>query len=409
MNQDGGDVGFAKDWVIQFGSLTIGNIIGSGASGQVYRGVYSDEDVAIKRIIVSQWDRDAFMPSFRREAAILSRLHHPSIVRFFGVSIRPEKENNSATFFIITEFCQGSLGKMFVDYAHAKRKRESGQSRGSGSSARTLPESKHRKGVETTPTGTPVIDVDHDSRFTDLDLFFGSKKRRLMVILQVCRGVAFLHSKNVVHRDLKPDNVLIDSAGRAKLCDFGLSRLMVGGGGGGAEGVQRQMMMMTTAVGTPAYMAPELASTDAMAANFSMAIDIYAMGVLANAVWTGDEPFTNEPDLPQNPFLLMECVRDGRRPKMSEQSSVALSNAIQESWDIDPAKRPTAQGLTKRLEKMLTSGKFPLARTESVYSPPLMIKQQESQEQLPAIVEQKSGSMRGLELVTNNVHGGKSE
>jgi len=47
MNQDGGDVGFAKDWVIQFGSLTIGNIIGSGASGQVYRGVYSDEDVAI--------------------------------------------------------------------------------------------------------------------------------------------------------------------------------------------------------------------------------------------------------------------------------------------------------------------------------------------------------------------------
>ena len=399
MNQDGGDVGFAKDWVIQFGSLTIGNIIGSGASGQVYRGVYSDEDVAIKRIIVSQWDRDAFMPSFRREAAILSRLHHPNIVRFFGVSIRPEKQNNSATFFIITEFCPNSLGRMFVDYEYARRKR-----RGEGS-IRRLPGLLETK-------ETVVVDVDNDPKYTDLDQFFSNERRRIMCILQICRGVAFLHSKNVVHRDLKPDNVLIDSAGRAKLCDFGLSRLMVGGGAGGTEGGQRQMMMMTTAVGTPAYMAPELASTDAMSANFSMAIDIYAMGVLSNAIWTGDEPFTNEPDLPQNPFLLMERVLDGRRPKMSskEKSKKELSNVIQESWDLDPAKRPTAKELTKKLEKMLTTGPHPLARTQSVfskpvYTPPRKVTRQQvvpTEENEIVEVEEKeqkrSGSQIGLEL-----------
>merc|ERR1712166_1363970 len=173
---------------------------------------------------------------------------------------------------------------------------------------------------------------------------------------------------------------------------------------------------MTTAVGTPAYMAPELASTDAMSANFSMAIDIYAMGVLSNAIWTGDEPFTNEPDLPQNPFLLMERVLDGRRPKMSskEKSKKELSNVIQESWDPDPAKRPTAKELTKKLEKMLTTGPHPLARTQSVfskpvYTPPRKVTRQqvvpteeneivEMEEKEEEKEQKRSGSQIGLEL-----------
>ena len=103
-------------------------------------------------------------------------------------------------------------------------------------------------------------------------------------------------------------------------------------------------------------MAPELASTDAMAANFSMAIDIYALGVLSNAIWSGTEAFTNEPDLPQNPFLLMECVLKGRRPVMSQQIVPKLAAIIKASWDLDPAKRPTAKTLTTQLERMLTTG-----------------------------------------------------
>ena len=372
MSQDGGDGHFAKDWVINFSSLQVGDMIGRGASGQVYRGDYSGEDVAIKRILVSQWDRDAFMPSFRREAAILSRLHHPNIVRFFGVSIRPE-EQNSATFFIITEFCPKSLGKMLTDNDYARRARERSARqmdyRGEendddddddwGGTGRSSRGSRGSRGSE-------AIEID-----LDLNDFFTSDKRRLMVILQICRGVSFLHSKNVVHRDLKPDNVLLDSAGRAKLCDFGLSRLMIGDGGNGEEASQR-MMMMTTAVGTPAYMAPELASTDAMAANFSMAIDIYALGILGNAVWAGTDASLHETDLPQNPFLLMECVQEGRRPIMSQDMLPKLAALIREAWDIDPSKRPTAKTLTSKLEKMLTGGSFPLARIDSVYSPPAM-------------------------------------
>ena len=231
------------------------------------------------------------------------------------------------------------------------------------------------------------IDQDQEQRYHDVLNFFNSDKQRLMVILQVCRGVAFLHSKNVVHRDLKPDNVLIDSSGKAKLCDFGLSRLMIGGQ---EQEAAKRMMMMTTAVGTPAYMAPELASTEALSANFSVAIDIYAFGVLANAVWTGDDPFTNEQDLPQNPFLLMECVQEGRRPRMcpaSLQRVPELHNLIQCAWNADPVKRPTAKTLTQQLEIMLTSGASPLARQDSVYMPPLR--------------STKSTTLIGLELTEN--------
>jgi serine/threonine protein kinase len=367
MSQDGGDAGFAKDWVIHFSSLQVGDMIGRGASGQVYRGDYSGEDVAIKRIVVSQWDRDAFMPSFRREAAILSRLHHPNIVRFFGVSIRPEEQNNSATFFIITEFCPKSLGKMLTDNDYARRARERSARQMEGGEKDDDDDDDDWGGTGRSSRGSRGSDANE----IDLDLndFFTSDKRRLMVILQICRGVSFLHSKNVVHRDLKPDNVLIDSAGRAKLCDFGLSRLMIGDAGNGEEASKR-MMMMTTAVGTPAYMAPELASTDAMAANFSMAIDIYALGILANAVWAGTDAYLHETDLPQNPFLLMECVQEGRRPIMLKDMLPKLASLIQEAWDIDPSKRPTAKTLTSQLEKLLTGGSFPLARVDSVYSPP---------------------------------------
>jgi serine/threonine protein kinase len=139
--------------------------------------------------------------------------------------------------------------------------------------------------------------------------------------------------------------------------------------GGQEQEAAKRMMMMTTAVGTPAYMAPELASTEALSAKFSVAIDIYAFGVLANAVWTGDEPFTNEPDLPQNPFLLMECVQEGRRPRMSDMRIPELHNLIQCSWNANPTKRPTAKTLTTQLQIMLTSGDSPLARQNSVYTP----------------------------------------
>ena len=57
---------------------------------------------------------------------------------------------------------------------------------------------------------------------------------------------------------------------------------------------------------------------------------------------------------------------------MSQDMLPKLAALIREAWDIDPSKRPTAKTLTSKLEKMLTGGSFPLARIDSVYSPPAM-------------------------------------
>jgi serine/threonine-protein kinase len=71
---------------------------------------------------------------------------------------------------------------------------------------------------------------------------------RFVIAQQIAQGMRFLHSRRVVHRDLKPDNVLFDATLAVKLCDFGMSRLQ-----------SAQTNLMTGEVGTPAYMAVELA------------------------------------------------------------------------------------------------------------------------------------------------------
>ena len=69
--------------------------------------------------------------------------------------------------------------------------------------------------------------------------------------------MSYLHAKHVVHRDLKPENVLLTGEGAVKICDFGLSRLF------DTASSAAQQLQMTSRVGTPAYMAPELATASA--------------------------------------------------------------------------------------------------------------------------------------------------
>jgi tRNA A-37 threonylcarbamoyl transferase component Bud32 len=103
------------------------------------------------------------------------------------------------------------------------------------------------------------------------------------IVAAVAEAVQFAHDKGVIHRDLKPDNVLIDRQGRPRVTDFGLAKRLNGGAGLTASG---QLL------GTPAYMAPEQARGDLAATG--AAADIYGVGGILYFLLTGQAPFTGD-------------------------------------------------------------------------------------------------------------------
>jgi serine/threonine protein kinase len=105
-------------------------------------------------------------------------------------------------------------------------------------------------------------------------------EQRLALFRRVCGAVAYAHRNLVVHRDLKPGNILIDTDGGVKLLDFGIAKLL--GGEAGAELTQTGDRVMT-----PLYASPE----QVRGGPVSTASDVYALGVLLHELLTGHDPY----------------------------------------------------------------------------------------------------------------------
>ena len=106
-----------------------------------------------------------------------------------------------------------------------------------------------------------------------------------LVFSQICAGVAYLHSKDICHRDLKPDNVLLTAEGIAKISDFGLAR----------HASSQSENNFRTYCGTPHYFAPEMFKLQKQQVDgYGKAVDVWSLGVILYIIVSGKPPFDDE-------------------------------------------------------------------------------------------------------------------
>ncbi|XP_058108185.1 probable serine/threonine-protein kinase SIS8 isoform X3 [Magnolia sinica] len=156
------------EWEVSWEEITLGERIGLGSYGEVYRGDWNGTEVAVKKFLDQDISGDA-LAEFISEVQIMKRLRHPNVVLFMGAVTRAPHLS------IVTEFLpRGSLYRII-----------------------------HR----------PNNQLD--------------ERRRLKMSLDVARGMNYLHNFKpvIVHRDLKSPNLLVDKNWNVKVCDFGLSRM----------------------------------------------------------------------------------------------------------------------------------------------------------------------------------------
>ncbi len=169
------------------------------------------------------------------------------------------------------------------------------------------------------------------------------------ILREVADALAFAHKRRVVHRDIKPDNILLDAdTGRAMVTDFGIARALTDTG-------DSRLTATGMAIGTPAYMSPEQSAGESEIDGRS---DLYSLGVVGYQMATGDLPFI----APNTPSMLVKHLSeipmpvDQRRPDLPPD----LARVIMMMLEKDPANRfPDAESVVTAL----SSGVMPTLRT----------------------------------------------
>jgi hypothetical protein len=258
----------------------IENEIGRGGMAVVYRArdLRLNREIAIKVLPPELAYDPAIRTRFTREAQTSAQLSHAHIVPIFDVG-----EREGIAFFVMALVTGGNLENLLA--------REPRQ---------------------------PIEEV-----------------RRLLV--EIADALAYAHLRGVIHRDIKPDNIMLDGeTGRVMVTDFGIARAMEAGS---------RLTVTGNAVGTPTYMSPEQAMGDREVDGRS---DIYSLGVLGYQLLTGRVPFTAGNSM----ALLLKHVGEAPRPiaDLRPEAPKALRDIIERALMKSPEDRwPTASAMREAL------------------------------------------------------------
>ncbi len=159
------------------------------------------------------------------------------------------------------------------------------------------------------------------------------------ILIEVGGALAYAHSQNTVHRDIKPDNILIDAlTGRTMVTDFGIARAV-------SEGAEAKLTATGIAIGTPAFMSPEQSAGDR---DIDGRTDLYSLGVVAYQMLCGDLPF----NATSTPALLVKHLSERPRP-IEQRANVPpdLARAVMLCLEKNPDDRfPGAREFVRALE-----------------------------------------------------------
>jgi serine/threonine protein kinase len=252
--------------------------LGCGMYGIVYPGVraayhgtvshFDRLEVAVKRLKEPVTDI-AMKQKFMSEVVSLAKLEHPACLSIIGFDMPPDGK-----YLIVTERLTADLDRV-IDLA-GKRQAPSGW----GDTAKSI------------------------------------------IALGVAAGLAYLHSMNIIHRDVKPANVLLDSKFYPRIADFGFARIIP---------VEEQVKL-TMDIGTPLFMAPELVKGD----DYSFPLDVYAYGMMMYIVVTESIPFSGNV-----PFPWYKKITSGLRPEIPPEVPQNYRELITQCWHENPSQRPT--------------------------------------------------------------------
>jgi TolB-like protein/Tfp pilus assembly protein PilF len=273
----------AADTLGELGDYELLEVIGRGGQGVVFRARQKslNRTVALKMISLGSWATEAHLKRFRREAAAAASLEHPGIVPIYEVG-----ERDGSCYF----------GMRFV---------EGGQ-------------------------------LDQVIKREPMSI-----RQAAELISKVARTVHYAHEHGILHRDIKPGNILLDAKGEPLLTDFGLARLVE---------AESTVTRTKEVMGTPSYMAPEQAVGNNAAV--SSATDVYGLGAVLYQLLTGQPPFAGGTTYETIKLVLDTEPRQPRllNPKVDRD----LSTICLKSLEKDPKRRySSALALAEDLERWL--------------------------------------------------------
>lgn len=245
-------------------------LLGQGTYGTVYRAKYKNRYVAVKEL---RFMDDNRYQEYIREICSLIQFTYPSILPLIGYVL--QSANDPAL--IVTPLMEGGTLSDLI--------------------------SKSRENPE---------------NFDDT--------KKMIIIIGIIAAMRYLHKNDIMHRDLKPLNVLLNENLEPIVADFGLSKHV------GANNMGNQTMDR----GTPLFMAPEQFGD-----SYDNSIDVYAFGCILYNIFKKEPPFSELP----NSFIVCSYVTSGKRPEIPSDVPENYHKLIKQCWDGEPTKRPTFEQL----------------------------------------------------------------